>query len=58
MRLLLHNKVGPSDLVALMSAYRAECSGQFRGSSTDLKLFAQTLVEEAREALRKVVEPC
>jgi len=23
MRLLLHNKVGPSDLVALMSAYRA-----------------------------------
>lgn len=54
LRLLLHNKVGPSDLVALMSAYRASVADNLEEvRRADLKLFAQTLVQEVREAQRK-----
>ncbi len=54
LRLLLHNKVGPSDLVALIHAYRASALDNLAEvQKADMRLFAQTLVQEAREAQRK-----
>lgn len=54
LRLLLYNKVGPSDSVALIHAYRASVADNLEEvRRADLKLFAQTLVQEAREAQRK-----
>jgi len=54
LRLLLHNKVGPSDLVALIHAYRASAADNLdEVRRADIRLFAQTLIQEAREAQRK-----
>jgi urease accessory protein len=54
LRLLLSHKVGPSDLVALIHAYRASVADNLEEvRRADLQLFAQTLVQEAREAQRK-----
>ena len=54
LRLLLHNKVGPSDLVALIHAYRASVADNLdEVRRADNRLFAQTLVQEARVAQRK-----
>ena len=54
LRLLLHNKVGPSDLVALIHAYRASAADNLdEVRRADNRLFAQTLVQEARVAQRK-----
>lgn len=54
LRLLLHNKVGPSDLVALIHAYRASVADNLEEiQRADLKLFTQTLVQVSREAQRK-----
>jgi urease accessory protein len=49
--LLLHNKVGCSDLVALVHAYRASLSNDLlEVRRADDRLFAQTLLQETREA--------
>lgn len=52
--LLLHNKVGCSDLVALTHAYRASANhnpGEIRRA--DAALYAQTLIQVTREAQRR-----
>ncbi|MBE9180385.1 urease accessory protein UreF [Oculatella sp. LEGE 06141] len=49
--LLLHNKVGCSDLIALFHAYRASAAadlGEIRRA--DQSLYAQTLIQATREA--------
>jgi urease accessory protein len=54
LRLLLHNKIGTSDLVALLHAHRASVNndvGEIRRA--DLRLFAATLIAQTREAQRK-----
>ncbi|PSB34454.1 urease accessory protein UreF [Stenomitos frigidus] len=49
--LLLHNKVGCSDLVALIHAYRASSVNSLPEIyRADKRLFAQTLLQETREA--------
>ncbi len=54
LRLLLRNKVGPTDVVALIHAYQ----GSFKGDldavrEADARLFSQTLIEKTREMGRK-----
>jgi urease accessory protein len=54
LRLLLRYKVAPSDLVALIHAYRASDANDIAAiRQADLQLFAQTPIQEAREAQRK-----
>ncbi len=54
LNLLLHNKIGTADLVALVHAYRASRVQDLEEvRRADLKLFAQTLIQESREAQRK-----
>lgn len=51
---LLHNKVGSADLVALVHAYRASRDNDVAGiQQTDRFLFAHTPIQETREAQRK-----
>lgn len=51
LRLLLHNKVGSSDLVALVHAYRASVAQDLlEVYRADRRLFAQTVIQETREA--------
>ena len=52
--LLLHNKVGSSDCVALIHAYRASVADNLEEvRRADFRLYAQTLVREVRDAQRK-----
>ncbi|PPS41909.1 urease accessory protein UreF [Chroococcidiopsis sp. TS-821] len=54
LRLLLHNKIGSADLIALVHAYRAsEQNNVAEVRNVDLKLFAQTPIQEIREAQRR-----
>lgn len=54
LNLLLHNKIGSSDLIALVHAYRASVVQNLEEiRRADLRLFAQTLIQESREAQRK-----
>ncbi|MGH2412291.1 MAG: urease accessory protein UreF [Microcystaceae cyanobacterium] len=54
LRLLLHNKIGPTDLVALIHAYRGSASDDLKAvRQADACLFAQTLIEKTRETGRK-----
>jgi urease accessory protein len=54
LKLLLYNKIGTSDLIALVHAYRAsEQNNITEVRNIDLKLFAQTPIQEIREAQRK-----
>lgn len=54
LRLLLRNKVGPTDIVALIHAYRGSASGDLEAiRQADAQLFAQTLIEKTRETQRK-----
>jgi urease accessory protein len=54
LRLLLRYKVAPSDLVALIHAYRASNANDLATvRQADLQLFAQTPIQETREAQRK-----
>ncbi|MGB7413398.1 MAG: urease accessory UreF family protein [Thermosynechococcaceae cyanobacterium] len=51
LKILLHQKVGPSDLVALRHAYQASANGELEGIQTaDQHLFAQSLIQDVREA--------
>lgn len=51
LKILLHQKVGPSDLVALLHAYRASCQGDLTEiRQADQHLFAQSLIQDVREA--------
>jgi urease accessory protein len=51
LRLLLHNKVGSSDLVALVHAYRASVANDLSEVyRADRCLFAQTVIQETRDA--------
>jgi urease accessory protein len=51
LQILLHQKVGPSDLVALLHAYGASARGDFAGiRQADQRLFAQSLIQDVREA--------
>jgi len=52
--LLLRNKVGSSDLVALTHAYRGSVANNLEEvRQADLRLFAHTLIQETREAQRR-----
>lgn len=52
--LLLHNKVGCSDLVALIHAYRASVANELSEiRRADTCLYAQTLIQATREAQRR-----
>jgi urease accessory protein len=54
LRLLLRNKIGTTDLVALIHAYKGSASGDLAAvRQADTQLFAQTLVEKTRETQRK-----
>ena len=54
LHLLLQNKVGSSDLVALSHAYRASSNGdQLEICTVDLKLYAQTPIQDVRDTQRK-----
>ena len=54
LKLLLHNKLGTSDLVALLHAYRASVNNDFvEIHRADLRLFASTTIAQTREAQRK-----
>ncbi|MBR8840081.1 MAG: urease accessory protein UreF [Stigonema ocellatum SAG 48.90 = DSM 106950] len=54
LRLLLHNKVGVTDTVALIHAYRGSAMDDLEAvRAADAILFAQTLVEKTRETQRK-----
>ncbi|MFB2918235.1 urease accessory protein UreF [Aerosakkonema funiforme] len=54
LRLLLRNKVGPTDIVALIHAYRGSAMGDLEAiRQADAQLFAQTLIEKTRETQRK-----
>jgi urease accessory protein len=49
--ILLHEKVGPTDLVALRHAYQASQHQDLAGIyQVDHRLFAQTLIEDTRQA--------
>lgn len=53
-RLLLHHKIGSSDLVALSHAYRASAEANLSAiGEIDRQLFAQTPLEAGRETQRK-----
>lgn len=50
LRLLLRNKIGPADLVALIHAYRGSAKGDLEAvREADRQLFAQTLIEKTRK---------
>lgn len=52
--LMLQNKIGSSDLVALIHAYRGSVANNFESvCQADLRLQAQTLIQENREAQRQ-----
>lgn len=54
LRLLLRNKVGVTDTVALIHAYRGSVIADLEAvRAADAQLFAQTLVEKMRETGRK-----
>ncbi|MEA5509191.1 urease accessory UreF family protein [Crocosphaera sp. UHCC 0190] len=54
LRLLLNNKVGPTDGVALIHAYRGSANNNLEAiKQSDTCLFAQTLIEKTREIGRK-----
>lgn len=54
LRLLLHNRIGSSDLVALIHAYRASARDNcLEIRDVDLQLFAQTPLQQTRETQRK-----
>ncbi|MBW4472299.1 MAG: urease accessory protein UreF [Stenomitos rutilans HA7619-LM2] len=54
LHLLLHHKVGCSDLVALVHAYRASVTNEFSEiQRADACLYAQTLIQSTREAQRR-----
>ena len=54
LRLLLHNKIGTSDLVALMHAYRGSADNNPESiKKTDRYLFAQTAIATNRQAQRQ-----
>ncbi|MBW4617472.1 MAG: urease accessory protein UreF [Desmonostoc vinosum HA7617-LM4] len=54
LQLLLLNKVGPTDIVALIHAYRGSAIADMAAvQQADTQLFAQTLVEKTRETARK-----
>ncbi|MEA5463787.1 urease accessory protein UreF [Leptothoe sp. PORK10 BA2] len=54
LELLLHQKVGPTDLVALGHAYRASVHQDLASLyQIDQRLFAHTLVEDTRQAQQK-----
>lgn len=54
LRLLLLNKIGPTDVVALIHAYRGSTQGNLEAvREADAQLFAQTLIEKTREMGRK-----
>jgi urease accessory protein len=54
LRLLLRNKLGVTDTVALIHAYRGSASNDLEAvRQADARLFAQTLVEKTRETQRK-----
>ncbi|MEH2026550.1 urease accessory protein UreF [Nostoc sp.] len=54
LRILLHNKVGPTDIVALIHAYRGSAIADLElVHQADERLFAQTLIEKTRETSRK-----
>ncbi|MBD2070370.1 urease accessory protein UreF [Leptolyngbya sp. FACHB-671] len=51
LQLLLHNKVGRSDLIALIHAYRASSANDLSEiRRADQQLYAQTLIQATREA--------
>lgn len=53
-KLLLYNKIGTSDLVALLHAYRASVNHDLvEIRRADLRLFASTTIAQTREAQRK-----
>jgi len=54
LRLLLYNKIGTSDLIALLHAHRASVNNDLvEIRRADLRLFASTSIAETREAQRK-----
>lgn len=54
LRLLLLNKIGPTDVVALIHAYRGSSQENLAAvREADKQLFAQTLIEKSREMGRK-----
>lgn len=54
LKLLLHNKIGSTDVVALIHAYRGSAKGDLKAVyQADTQLFAQTLIEKNREMGRK-----
>lgn len=54
LRLLLHNKIGSTDVVALIHAYQGSTRGDLEAiTEADAQLFAQTLIEKTREMGRK-----
>lgn len=54
LRLLLYNKIGTSDLVALLHAHRASVNDDLvKIRRADLRLFASTTIAQTREAQRK-----
>ncbi|MBP5971760.1 urease accessory protein UreF [Brasilonema sp. CT11] len=54
LRLLLRNKIGVTDTVALIHAYRGSAIADLEAvRAADARLFAQTLVEKTRETQRK-----
>ncbi|MEO0540930.1 MAG: urease accessory UreF family protein [Cyanobacteria bacterium P01_A01_bin.105] len=54
LEMLLHHKVGPTDVVALRHAYQASLSQNLAGIyQADHRLFAQTLVQDTRQAQQK-----
>ncbi len=53
-KLLLYNKIGTSDLVALLHAYRASVNDDLvEIRRADLRLFASTAIAQTRETQRK-----
>ncbi len=51
LRILLYQKVGPSDLVALLHAFQASNCGVLEGiQQADQRLYAQCLIQDVREA--------
>jgi urease accessory protein len=53
-KILLHNKIGTSDVVALIHAYRGSQLGNLAAvKQADARLFAQTLIDRTRETQSK-----
>jgi urease accessory protein len=53
-KILLHNKIGTSDLVALIHAYRgSQTENLDRVKEAEAKLYAQTLIDRTRETQSK-----